>query len=99
MCSSGKLIPTTPPVNSRGNYAHDCIENRYTAGIVLEVGAEGFEPPPAGLEPAILPSYTIPPMSNSLRRSRLGLTACTLSTAQLLLTPLPPLITGFLPST
>jgi len=38
-------------------------------------------------------------MSNSLRRSRLGLTACTLSTAQLLLTPLPPLITGFLPST
>jgi hypothetical protein len=38
-------------------------------------------------------------VSNSLRISRLGLSASTLSTAQLLLTPLPPLITGFLPST
>lgn len=66
---------------------------------ITMVGAEGFEPPPGGLEPPILPSYTIPPVSNSLRISRLGLSASTLSTAQLLLTPLPPLITGFLPST
>ena len=26
-----------------------------------EVGAEGFEPPSTGLEPVVLPGYTIPP--------------------------------------
>ena len=67
----------------------------YSAGV----GAEGFEPPPGGLEPPILPSYTIPPVGDSLRKSRLGLLTSTLSSAQLLLTPLPPLVTGFFPST
>jgi hypothetical protein len=38
-------------------------------------------------------------VGDSLRKSRLGLLTSTLSSAQLLLTPLPPLVTGFFPST
>ena len=61
------------------------------------MGAEGFEPPSTGLEPVIIPSYTIPPDVGA--KSVLGLSACTLSASQLLLAPLPPLVAGFFPST
>ena len=48
------------------------VENAMlSAVLLLKVGAEGFEPPPAGLEPAILPSYTIPPVGNSLMKIKI----------------------------
>tara|TARA_B100002051_G_scaffold38928_1_gene32837 strand:- start:735 stop:902 length:168 start_codon:yes stop_codon:yes gene_type:complete len=32
------------------------------AWLSYMVGAEGFEPPSTGLEPVIIPGYTIPPI-------------------------------------
>ena len=38
------------------------------SNIERKVGAEGFEPPSTGLEPVIIPGYTIPPWVNIGRR-------------------------------
>ena len=54
------------------------------SSISVKVGAEGFEPPSTGLEPVVIPSYTIPPRVNCGRRlgyfnravKHFALTAC-----------------------
>jgi hypothetical protein len=58
----------TPPTKTQKKRGTVVDKIRYTANMRRVVGAEGFEPPPAGLEPAILPSYTIPPVDNSLMK-------------------------------
>ena len=77
------------------------------------VGALGFEPRSAGLEPAVLPGYTIPPkdgqttdlryikraVSNLGEDSLLLLAARTLTATELLLAPLPPLLAMLFPRT
>lgn len=71
-------------------------ETRVGAPVGHQPSANPHVVIPVQLEPAVLPSYTIPPNVGH-RRSVLGLAARSLATSQFLLAPLPALVAGLLP--